>query len=220
MADQLISVNQQAQQYLATLEAQNQAIYEQIQLSLELQAASKTPGLGQDKDEDAPWWYDALVNIALPGGLVGNIVTGGGVTDATWNGLKDFFGFDTGGYTGDWNNNNGRLAVLHEKELVLNQDDTSNILQAVDYVRQMTDMSSDLPRQIADAIQNNLNNRLEDMIAASRPADTELNPIAQEIEQTVHIEANFPNVTDRNEIQQAFSNLVNIAAQRAMDTRI
>ena len=220
MADQLISVNQQAQAYLATLEAQNQAIYEQIQLSLELQAASKTPGLGQDKDEDAPWWYDALVNIALPGGLVGNIVTGGGVTDATWNGLKDFFGFDTGGYTGDWNNNNGRLAVLHEKELVLNQDDTSNILQAVDYVRQMTDMSSDLPRQIADAIQNNLNNRLEDMIAASRPADTELNPIAQEIEQTVHIEANFPNVTDRNEIQQAFSNLVNIAAQRAMDTRI
>ena len=219
MADQLISVNQQAQQYLATLEAQNQAIYEQIQLSLELQAASNTPGVDQEKDEDAPWWYDLLVN-ATTVGLIGNIITGGEVTDSTWNGLKDIFGFDTGGYTGDWNNNNGRLAVLHEKELVLNQDDTSNILQAVDQTREMSDINSSLPQQIADAIYNSLSNRLEEMIAASRPAETELNPNAQEIEQTVHIEASFPNVTDRNEIQQAFNNLINIAAQRAMDTRI
>ena len=33
-----------------------------------------------------------------------------------------------------------------------------------------------------------------------------------ELEQNVHIEAEFPNVTDHNEIEQAFSNLVNMAS--------
>ena len=42
--------------------------------------------------------------------------------------------FDTGGYTGSWGSS-GRLAMLHEKELVLNREDTSNILGAVDMVR-------------------------------------------------------------------------------------
>jgi len=41
----------------------------------------------------------------------------------------------TGMYTGTWNNNGGRLAFLHQKELVLNQDDTKNILDAVAMVR-------------------------------------------------------------------------------------
>ena len=39
--------------------------------------------------------------------------------------------YATGGYTGTWNNTNGRLAFLHQKELVLNQQDTQNILDAV-----------------------------------------------------------------------------------------
>jgi len=33
-----------------------------------------------------------------------------------------------------------------------------------------------------------------------------------ELEQNVHIEAEFPNVTDHNEIEQAFNNLVNMAS--------
>ena len=32
-----------------------------------------------------------------------------------------FSRFATGGYTGDWENNNGKLAILDKKELVLNQ---------------------------------------------------------------------------------------------------
>ena len=36
-----------------------------------------------------------------------------------------------------------------------------------------------------------------------------------ELEQNVHIEAEFPNVTDHNEIEQAFTNLVNMASQYA-----
>jgi hypothetical protein len=42
-------------------------------------------------------------------------------------------GYATGGYTGDFDD--GKLAILHEKELVLNQDDTKNILSAVSAVR-------------------------------------------------------------------------------------
>jgi len=36
------------------------------------------------------------------------------------------------------------------------------------------------------------------------------------IEQSVHIEANFPNVNSKREIEEAFNDLVNLAAQRAM----
>jgi len=35
------------------------------------------------------------------------------------------------------------------------------------------------------------------------------------LEQNVHIEASFPNVSDRNELEEAFENLVNKAAQYA-----
>jgi hypothetical protein len=46
--------------------------------------------------------------------------------------LKDFQGlfkhdissYDTGGYTGSWSNSNGKLGVLHQKEIVLNASDT------------------------------------------------------------------------------------------------
>jgi hypothetical protein len=39
--------------------------------------------------------------------------------------------FDTGGYTGAWGAE-GRLGILHEKELVLNASDTSNLLASLD----------------------------------------------------------------------------------------
>jgi hypothetical protein len=35
----------------------------------------------------------------------------------------------------------------------------------------------------------------------------------QTLEQQVHIEASFPNVQDRHEIEEAFTNLVNRASQ-------
>jgi len=48
------------------------------------------------------------------------------------------YGFESGGYTGSWNGNDGKMAFLHEKELVLNKEDTSNILNAVDMVRKLS----------------------------------------------------------------------------------
>jgi hypothetical protein len=41
---------------------------------------------------------------------------------------KSLLGFDTGGYTGDWGGAYGKMALLHKKELVLNEGDTENFL--------------------------------------------------------------------------------------------
>jgi len=38
----------------------------------------------------------------------------------------------------------------------------------------------------------------------------------EELEQNVHIEASFPNVNSKKEIEEALNDLVNLAAQRAM----
>ena len=45
--------------------------------------------------------------------------------------------FDTGGYTGDWHSTEGKLAILHQKELVLNARDTENFIQLRDILRDM-----------------------------------------------------------------------------------
>ena len=71
---------------------------------------------------------------------------------------SDKYSFATGGYTGDWTNGisgteNGRLAVLHQKELVLNAEDTQNILQAVYAIRDLTTGAGDL-NGLADSLIN------------------------------------------------------------------
>jgi hypothetical protein len=40
-------------------------------------------------------------------------------------------------YTGEWGDS-GRLAVLHQKELVLNAHDTENFLNGIGVLRQIT----------------------------------------------------------------------------------
>jgi hypothetical protein len=47
-------------------------------------------------------------------------------------------GFDTGGYTGEWGPE-GRMAMLHQKEIVLNAHDTENFLTAIGIVRDISD---------------------------------------------------------------------------------
>jgi len=47
---------------------------------------------------------------------------------------KAITNLDTGGYTGSWGPE-GKLAFLHQKELVLNADDTRNMLDAVSILR-------------------------------------------------------------------------------------
>ena len=109
--------------------------------------------------------------------------------------------FDTGGYTGAWGPE-GRLAWVHEKELMLNPDDTVNFLTATNILR-----------DIADIIDlNALRNQLS-IMPYLPGAYTQ--GIGETVEQMVQIEAHFPSVTDRNEIEEAFNNLVNTASQYA-----
>lgn len=116
--------------------------------------------------------------------------------------LKQYYygAFDTGGYTGAWGAE-GKFAMLHEKELVLNKDDTTNFLQAIDIIRQISD-TIDL-----NALSSS--GGLSSLFAATASSS------AQTLQQEVTIHAEFPNATDRDEISAAFSDLVNLASQYA-----
>ena len=50
----------------------------------------------------------------------------------------DSSSYDTGGYTGEWGPE-GRMAMLHQKEIVLNAHDTENFLTAINIVRSISD---------------------------------------------------------------------------------
>ena len=111
-----------------------------------------------------------------------------------------YIGFKTGGYTGEWGPE-GKMAMLHEKEIVLNQQDTANFLMAIDMLDSiLTTIDSYTMNQM-------LGGFLQSPGYSNIPTET--------LEQNVHIEASFPSVTDRNEIEEAFNNLVNKASQYA-----
>lgn len=110
----------------------------------------------------------------------------------------------TGGYTGEWGNS-GKLAVLHEKELILNKYDTENMLSAIGVIRNLEAKGlfnqNNMPsfdNTVLQSLLNNLNLNQNDTL-----------------EQMVTIQAEFPNATNHNEIEQAFENIVNMASQYA-----
>ena len=107
----------------------------------------------------------------------------------------------SGGYTGAWGPE-GRLAVLHEKELVLNAQDTENILTAANVIRQLADIID------LEALHSSQGFGMSFSQAS-------LSSSAGQLEQMVTIEAHFPSVQDRNEIEEAFNNLINTASQYA-----
>lgn len=120
------------------------------------------------------------------------------------------FAYNTGGYTGAWGND-GRLAVLHQKELVLNQEDTKNMLAAVQSIRELApSMIAEMRARIsgtAAASQSLFGSRYSGM----RPA---FDRKATELAQSVQINADFPGVRDAIEIKEALESLVQTSAQR------
>ena len=133
----------------------------------------------------------------------GNTLAGEGFvyyTDLTEEDWKKYRGTSmaTGGYTGDWGPQ-GKLAVLHEKELVLNQKDTENLLSTISFIRELVNK---IDGQASYA-------SLTSMYASG------IGGLEQVLEQTVTIHAEFPNATNHSEIEEAFNNLVNRASQYA-----
>lgn len=117
------------------------------------------------------------------------------IPDSVW---KQLVGFRSGGYTGTWNDG-GKLAFLHQKELVLNADDTENMLASIQLVRQIAKQLDFNSQQISTLSSSGFTVSSQDGT----------------LEQNVRIEASFPNATDRYEIQEAFNTLVNVASQYA-----
>ena len=112
--------------------------------------------------------------------------------------------FRTGGYTGDWSDgnpekDNGKLAWLHQKELVLNASDTENILSVVQMVR-------DLTKQLKVT---SFSSMAEGATGYKMATDT------TNIEQSVHITAEFPAANSAAEIESALLSLNDRAVQYA-----
>lgn len=124
------------------------------------------------------------------------------------------YSFDTGGYTGEWDNS-GRLAVLHQKELVLNKDDTENILNAVEFVRGiassigasllsqlagMTNATSSIRPVGADYLSSNVNNASNNNV--------------------YNVTAEFPNAESVQDIREALLSLPNLVSQKVNEKNI
>lgn len=113
---------------------------------------------------------------------------------------KTLISLDTGGYTGKWGPY-GKLAMLHEKELILNKGDTENFLASMGILERIL--------QVIDL--QSMSSQLGGILSSPMLGVTN-NP---NLEQNVHIEASFPNATNHNEIEEAFNNLINTASQYA-----
>ena len=121
--------------------------------------------------------------------------------------------FDTGGYTGEWTNgdDDGRLAWLHQKELILNAKDTQNILTAVDTVRDLSNLGNSIQSVIMDKIGQMIIN-LTGLNKNNSSIDFEKSSLST-TENVFNIEANFPNANDVVSIKEAIMSLPNLASQ-------
>lgn len=113
----------------------------------------------------------------------------------------------TGGYTGEWGPE-GKIAILHEKELVLNKDDTSNFLKALEVAKENY-MQFIQTQRLQSLYEQQMIASTEQFTSAAFQNNTD------SLQQDVTIHAEFPNVTERNEIAEAFKTLVNEASQFA-----
>ena len=112
--------------------------------------------------------------------------------------------FKSGGYTGEWSDgvedkDNGKLAWLHQKELILNAADTENILSVVSMVR-------DLTTQLKSGSLSTFGFDKSSYMSKDN---------VQNIEQSVHITAEFPAVNSTAEIENALLSLNDRAIQYA-----
>ena len=105
------------------------------------------------------------------------------------------------------------MAFLHEKEIVLNKEDTSKILDAVKLVRGISgDALSGLAGLIAETSRRTIE-ALGAITQAVMPSKIQTQDQGQQIQQNVEINADFSGVKSSNEIEKAFENMANMASQ-------
>lgn len=113
---------------------------------------------------------------------------------------------DSGGYTGTWsnstNNAEGRMAILHEKELILNKEDTKNILETVKMQRGLMESIKGRGSSVKNSIQN-MSSNISNIQNSNRMST---------VEQNITLSPSFPNARDRSEIEAAFEGLLGKAS--------
>lgn len=120
-------------------------------------------------------------------------------------------GYKTGGYVGAWGPgegmneyDNGKMIAVHSKEMVLNAEDTKNILAAVEAVRNLTT--------------NFRNGAFEDAVASLNkygPSMIAQTSNTQDINQNITMDVTFPNVHSADEIEKAILGLADEIPQYA-----
>ena len=131
-------------------------------------------------------------------------------SDANINKIKGKYGLATGGYTGSWNGSDGKFAMLHQKELVLNADDTKNFLSGINMIRDMSNVNGSIEKSILQSVANMVMS-LGNIKAGS--VNTNSNVTNNENGNVFNITAEFPNANDVNEIREAILTLPNLASQ-------
>lgn len=96
-----------------------------------------------------------------------------------------------------------------EPELMLNANDTQNLLETMTILREFD-------AKVLTDLYNAINQQAMGMMYAMSSLMSPIGASAsKELQQNVHIEAEFPNVTEKNEIVEAFDDLINLASQYA-----
>ena len=122
----------------------------------------------------------------------------------------------TGGYTGEWNNGsderNGRLAFLHQKELVLNADDTKNFLSGINTIRSMVASNGSIETAVLRAAAN-MASTLGNISPGTVYSGGNVVNNEKGSDNIFNITAEFPNANNVNEIREAILTLPNLASQ-------
>lgn len=124
--------------------------------------------------------------------------------------------FKSGGYTGDWSGPGvdgvgGRAAILHQKELVLNEQDTSNMLKAVSALRGLS--LSNIANSIlaATQISAGLISQISGLGLSSIAGSTS----TTENYRNMTVNADFSGVRSADQIYQAIMELENYGLQNS-----
>ena len=109
------------------------------QITFASEDQSELPHAGKQAGEKLVQNYNDVTTAADKTANALNKLTGA-LTGNRTGGTGNLSMYDTGGYTGNWKSSEGRLAILHQKELVLNEDDTDKMLKTVDIVRNISNV--------------------------------------------------------------------------------
>ncbi|MBV4418264.1 phage tail tape measure protein [Clostridium tyrobutyricum] len=108
----------------------------------------------------------------------------------------DLSKFDTGGYTGDWAGDNGKLALLHKKEMILNPNDTENFMVLVKALEKANIEQLNMPHSIVPFTSSDLSGNISN-ISNNTSSTQEINIHVAKVE--------FPNATNSDDIIDAFT---------------